>query len=80
MVKGKNGNSIFLPSAGEATPHNPSWYCVGDDGYYWSKSLNIRNELCAYRLWFRFFNRDIIEVTHEGREYGMPVRPVRMNK
>ena len=24
--------------------------------------------------------RDIIEVTHEGREYGMPVRPVRMNK
>lgn len=74
-VKGRNGKSIFLPSAGMA---NPQWYLVGADGFYWT---NNSNSIFASRLSFRFYNnRNIIDVNLDNREYGMSIRPVRMKK
>ena len=67
----KNGNSIFLPFAGER--YNDSLKEDGTDGNYWTSSLNPVESHYAYYLTinedFGFFGNGI-------RCYGLPVRAV----
>ena len=69
-VKGKNGNSIFLPAAGYyygQMPYNANY------GYYWSSSL------CAdspYGAWNIYFSSDFSYMVNYFRVYGLSVRPV----
>ena len=59
-VKGSNGNSIFLPAA-------------GDDGYYWSSWLHVRY---PDRAWYVDFDSDGVSRAYNYRYYGCSVRPV----
>ena len=67
----KNGNSIFLPAAGQLEGSN--LYYSGKLGRYWSSSLSSRID-CARYL---FFNSDVHETGYYDRFYGYSVRPVR---
>ena len=76
----KNGNSIFLPAAGECLGPNPSW--LGLCGSYWSSSLNTDVPDNAWRV---FFSSDegypgILGGVHifidTNRFTGISVRPV----
>lgn len=75
-VKGKNGNTIFLPSAGEVTSYSGEWIGVGGEAFYWSRSLNFHMDLTAWHLHLRNMNRIISEIMHENREFGLSIRPV----
>ena len=68
----KNGQSIFLPTAG-------SWYMdeldkSGSYGYYWSRTLSSDRPDVALLLYFDSNKRDIDIM---GRNIGCSVRPVR---
>ncbi len=78
-----NGNSIFLPAAGNRTGNDLD--DAGSYGYYWSSTLyeipklNQRDPSCA---WYLTFNNDEENSNHLGtngnsRYYGRSVRPVR---
>ena len=71
-VKGPNGNSIFLPVAGNRTGSKLDH--AGVYGYYRSSSLSTGNSNYARGLYFNSSKRglDIF-----GRCYGFTVRPVR---
>ena len=71
-VKGPNGNSIFLPVAGNRTGSKLDH--AGVYGYYRSSSLSTGNSNKARGLYFNSSKRglDIF-----GRCYGFTVRPVR---
>ena len=47
---GPNGNTIFLPAAGERGLE--SLYYVGSDGFYWSRTLSPADSYDAYGLIF----------------------------
>lgn len=69
-VKGKNGNSIFIPAAGYwygNMPYNANY------GYYWSSSL--RTDI-PYGAWNMYFFADFSYMVSQYRFYGMAVRPV----
>ena len=70
-VIGPNGNSIFLPAAGEIYSRIPIYY--REKGLYWSNSLDISYPSHAYYLQF-----DEHKVSLEGhiREEGFSIRPV----
>ena len=67
LVKGKNGNSVFLPVTGSKSSLN-----VPHFGYFWSSSLNtdpsIGYCLHYYRAQYSF--------STGSRGVGLPVRPV----
>lgn len=67
----KNGNSIFLPAAGDRDNDNLNY--AGSRGYYWSSSLNTDNLHSAYSLSFRLGS---VDTFHLNRCYGRSVRPV----
>ena len=71
-VKGPNGNSIFLPAAGERTGSELDG--AGSWGYYRSSSLSAAGSDCALGL---YFNSGIDFWTNYYRYEGLPVRPVR---
>ncbi|MBR2475680.1 MAG: hypothetical protein IKB57_03970, partial [Bacteroidaceae bacterium] len=67
----KNGNSIFLPAAGERQNNNLT--NEGSDGYYWSSSLDTSMSERAHYLDFADYGN------HLGSLFfylGMPVRAV----
>ncbi len=67
----KNGNSIFLPAAGERQNYNLT--NEGSDGYYWSSSLDTSMSERAHYLDFADYGN------HLGSLFcylGMPVRAV----
>ena len=70
-VTGPNGNSIFLPAAGDRS--GSSLNNAGSDGDYWSSTPDgsSRNYAC-----YLFFNSDGHHVGRSGRYYGRSVRPV----
>lgn len=70
-VTGKNGNSIFLPAAGERA--GKSYYDTGDDGYYWSSTPHGSSTQMAYYLGF---GSDYQRTNAIGRAFGHSVRPV----
>lgn len=66
-VTAKNGNSIFLPSAG----HRYEGFRHFDALDYWSSSLNVEYPNMAYRLRGR-------TITNSDYRYnGLPIRPVK---
>ena len=70
-VTGTNGNSIFLPAAGNRDGTNLDY--SGSLGYYWSSSLNDDYNYYAYRL---FFYSGLYDWNYNLRYYGFSVRPV----
>lgn len=73
FTSNKNGNSIFLPAAGEK--YNSSFNFEGSIGNYWSSSLYTDYPSGA---WYMNFNGGHAERASGGntRYYGFSVRPV----
>ena len=69
-VTGPNGNSIFLPAAGN---RGESLYDVGSNGYYWTSSPYESDSNYAYNLYFSSGNHF---VGYNSRYWGFTVRPV----
>ncbi|MBO5921828.1 MAG: InlB B-repeat-containing protein [Bacteroidaceae bacterium] len=70
-VTGSNGNSIFLPAAGERYETDTDY--KGRYGYYWSSELSVDDSRFAYILKFR---DDDWAWDDDVRYCGLPVRPV----
>ncbi len=68
---GSNGNSIFIPAAGDYL--DDSEFDVGDRGYVRSSSLNTTDNSGAWGLHFR---SDKCYVRNDGRYDGLSVRGV----
>ena len=67
-----NGNSIYLPAAGQW-----DWDRLREDGvkgYYWSSSLVDGYPICSYSLSFSQFQVNLMD--NGRRSYGYSVRPV----
>lgn len=72
VVTGRNGNSIFLPSAGRL--YNTYLSSAGSYGYYWSSSLNT--DTPSYARLVSFSSRDVHGIGSYRRYTGLSVRPV----
>ena len=70
-VTGPNGNSIFLPAAGNMDVGTLS--CAGLYGYYWSSSLITDYPGYAYSVYFSSVG---VDWDYDYRRYGQSVRPV----
>ena len=70
-VTGTNGNSIFLPAAGNR--NGPYLFDSGSYGYYWSSSLY---EGYSYIAYFLNFNSGFYDWSGGYRCGGFSVRPV----
>jgi len=66
-----NGNSIFLPAAGNR--NGADLYLKGTRGYYWSSSLL---ENYSDNVWIITFNHDEMYRHSRNRNNGQSVRPV----
>lgn len=62
-----NGNSIFLPAAGDYSDY------AGKFGYYWSSSLSAS---CPYYAFFVYFGADSVGRIDRERYLGISIRPV----
>ena len=71
LVTGPNGNSIFLPAAGNR--NNTDLDYAGSSGYYWSSSLSTDDPGRAY---FVYFNSVGVRRLGSNRYFGFSVRPV----
>ena len=69
---GSNGNSIFIPAAGECD--NGLMNRVGDTGYVWTSSLATSTPADAWGL---YFNSEYCSFSGELRRFGRPVRGIR---
>lgn len=71
LVIGPNGNSIFLPVAGNLCEELP---CNAESGgFYWSRTLNIEINQVAY---FLYFDSENVRLSCHNRSFGFPVRAV----
>lgn len=76
IFKGPNGNSIFLPAAGELS--NTSLKNVDKYGNYWSSNGGGTSEYWYENLaMYLFFNEDFFTTDAHGRWTGQSVRPVK---
>ena len=73
-VIGPNGNSIFLPAAGNL--YCTSFYGVGSCGILWSSSLDTDHPNSAWSVTFTYSSDYDLERSLVGRPYGYSVRPV----
>ena len=73
LITASNGNSIFLPAAGQGNEEYLG-YLYGDYCYYWSSSLDINYQTCAWEAYFADGLYGLGEGSH--RLYGDSVRPV----
>ncbi len=69
LVTGPNGNSIFLPAAGDR--RGTSLSNSGSYGTYWSSSVDDTDY-----AWYLFFVSDGHELNRSNRYCGQPVRAV----
>ena len=67
IVRGPNGNSIFLPAAGYRD--DDSLVDAGTDGYYWTSELVSDTPTCAYFFEFGLMGNNY-------RYFGRTIRPV----
>ena len=68
-VKGPNGNSIFLPYAGNKQYDQSNK--VGEAGYYWSMSSEY-----YYGAYCLYINEGTVEVSDMSGYFGRSVRAV----
>ena len=73
LFTASNGNSLFLPAAGNRW--YDELYYVGNYGYYWSSSLYTVNP--DYAWYFFYFNSGSTGMSRYYRYYGHSVRAVR---
>ncbi|MBR6067879.1 MAG: hypothetical protein IKP45_08770, partial [Bacteroidales bacterium] len=75
LFSGSNGNSIFMPAAGQQLGDTPNYVDIyGSYGHYWSSSLNAAVPSYA---WNFFFNSGFYSVQQtSSRCAGLTVRPV----
>lgn len=75
LVTGPNGNTIFLPAAGDRW--NNYLYANGEKGYYWSSShwKNDSGHVAVYILFSSSYS-GWGDCYARGRCWGFPVRPV----
>ena len=75
QLTGPNGNTIFLPFAGQRSGANVS--SVGSNGNYWSRDMyfasNVFKPNSAFKL---YFGSSAKQKTQGSRNYGYSVRPV----
>ena len=71
-VSGKNGNSIFLPAAGDC--EGDGTFMTETDGIYWSSSLDEPEPYAALSIWF---NSTSVGHSSGGRCSGHSIRPVK---
>ncbi len=71
LVVGPNGNSVFLPAAGEM--ESDSLESDNTDGWYWSSEPDDSIESWAMSLTFDKKEKEIQEM---GKECGLTIRPV----
>jgi hypothetical protein len=72
-VVGPNGNSIFLPAAGDLT-NNSKNTDAGSLGIYWTSSISPDcGVIMAYGV---VLKKDSKSTSFEGRHFGFSVRPV----
>ena len=71
LVTASNGNSIFLPAAGESG--GPFVREEGSQGYYWSLSLNTFEPDCAWCVWLK---PEEVKRVYSLRYNGLSIRPV----
>ena len=70
-VTGPNGNSIFLPAAGNR--YGSSLYLAGSNGSYWSSTPN---ESDTDKACYLYFSSGYQGVYWDDRSEGKSVRPV----
>lgn len=70
-IKGKNGNSIFLPASGYRYGNEVRF--EGSYGCYWSKSINKEKPTQAY---YTFFSEGYSDLSVHGRCCGQSIRHV----
>lgn len=70
-IVGPNGNSIFLPTAGDRAEESLDY--AGEDGIYWSSTPVEGN---AYNAYYRFFDGSSYGIYDATRFFGHSVRPV----
>lgn len=68
-----NGNSIFVPVAGECD--NSSVSNVGSTGYLWSSSLSESDSRCAWNLYIDNF--DVSMYYSNDRYFGYTIRAIK---
>ena len=73
---GPNGNSIFLPANGTFDPDGlPKGF--NEKGYYWTSSLNQKNNDAAYLLFFQTGGaRSGVFTGTNNRHHALGIRPV----
>lgn len=71
-VKGKNGNSIFLPAAGNYFGNSQK---EAGYGRYWCSSVDESNTFRSWCLCFHSISKYMSNGSY-GRYYGRPIRPV----
>ena len=73
LFTGSNGNTMFLPCAGQHYRFF-SLFDGNEAGFYWSSSLR---EDFSFESWFVLFNSDTLRVATVNRPIGYSVRAVR---
>ena len=74
LVTATNGNSIFLPAAGDRS--GASLYNAGSGSFYWSSSLYTEFPNYPYLAWGVYFDSDNVLRFSVDRYNGLSVRPV----
>lgn len=75
LVTGPNGNTLFLPASGYY--NGSSLRYEGNYGGYWSRTLNLVSPRYGHDL--RFYPTYVYTGEYY-RDYGFPVRPVRVSQ
>ena len=77
-VQGANGNSIFLPSAGQT--RNSSRHWTGERGYYWTSTVGKTSRYAYYLVFAPFVGNGVLGTEtdngYDFRYWGYVIRPV----
>ena len=74
VVKGFEGNTIFLPAAGSYRYSEVKY--AGDKGYYWSSTLNTGPDSSYNAVQFYMSSDNTYKTSGSSRYYGNTIRPI----
>ena len=75
LLTAPNGNSLFLPAAGNRYQDFDNWVDLGV--YGWSSSLDLSGSWGQRAIVFNYTQEYGLEIRGVQRRFGLPVRPVR---